>query len=212
MEQSIRSLAEQVKILSAQVASSAADATHRAKVQQATPDYTQQLRQPAAAPAPVNPSAFLQPYNSSSGWVNSAQPQPIQSSQPPFNLPPLQPTSISSGQPVVPQNRPEDWDETFLSTLGMHDQKKLRDLLVRASPDAVIPADKPSPLSQTVILALIHRVSRSFFSVVLDPDRLSPQLALSSTELSPADDAFKTSLYWLQRSVFALDPEVRPIC
>jgi len=39
-----------------------------------------------------------------------------------------------------------------------------------------------------VILALIHR------------------LALSLTELSPADDSFKNSLWWLQRCAYSLRP------
>jgi hypothetical protein len=89
----------------------------------------------------------------------------------------------------------EDWDETFLSMLASQDPKKLRDLLQRCSPSVIMPTNTPSPLSQAVILTLVHRLSSSL------------------AELSPVDENFKSGLWWLQRAALTLstsDPVIAP--
>ncbi|KIO26110.1 hypothetical protein M407DRAFT_243825 [Tulasnella calospora MUT 4182] len=193
MEQSIRSLSEQVRTLSTQVATSNARAgtPSRTKAPEATPIGDYQARQQVAPPPPQNTSSsFMSPYSQppSAGWINSQM-----NVQQPLGPPPSHhPNNIQQAAPPLPQPQPartEDWDDTFLTTLGLHDQQKLRELLQRCPPDVVMPTGgQPSPLSQTVILALIHR------------------LALSLTEVSPADELFKASLWWLQRSAYALNP------
>jgi len=47
----------------------------------------------------------------------------------------------------------------------------------------------PSPLSQAVVLTLIHRLSSSL------------------AELSPVDESFKAGLWWLQRAAYTLTPK-----
>ncbi|KAG8993259.1 hypothetical protein FRB90_000740 [Tulasnella sp. 427] len=194
MEQSIRSLTEQVRTLSTQVAASNARANagtpSRTKAPETAPIGEYQARQQVAPPPPQNTtSSFMSPYSQppSAGWVNA----PMNVQQPLGPPPSHHPNNIQQTAPPQPPPQPartEDWDDTFLSTLGLHDQQKLRELLHRCPPDVVMPTGQPSPLSQTVILALIHR------------------LALSLTEVSPADELFKTSLWWLQRSAYALNP------
>ena len=60
-------------------------------------------------------------------------------------------TPPSSGQP-------EEWDDTYLAVLGSQDTRQLRELLARSNPDIVMPLNAPSPLSQAVMLTLVHRV------------------------------------------------------
>ena len=57
------------------------------------------------------------------------------------------------------------WDDTYLNVLGTQDTRQLRELLARSNPDAVMPLKGQSPLSQAVILTLVHRV-RLFFHMV----------------------------------------------
>ncbi|KAG8981882.1 hypothetical protein FRC05_000024 [Tulasnella sp. 425] len=192
MEQSIRSLTEQVQTLSAQVAASNARAATpaRTKAPEAAPIGDYQPRQQVAPPPQNTSSSFMSPYSQppSANWVNA----PMNVQQPLGPPPPHHQSTLQQAQAPPPPPQPartEDWDDTFLTTLGLHDQQKLRELLNRCPPDVVMPTSgQPSPLSQTVILALIHR------------------LALSLTEVSPADDMFKTSLWWLQRSAYVLNP------
>jgi len=192
MEQSIRGLSEQVKALTSQVSASTAaharTSTPRSNLTESTTvvsDYSH-MGKSSAPPMPSGNTSFLPPYSQPSSWVNAPMPPPIQQ---PLGPPPqtLLPVNIPQQQHVQ-QPRHDDWDDTFLNVLGLHDQAKLRELLSRTPPDVAMPSGQPSPLSQTVILALIHR------------------LALSLTELSPADEAFKTQLWWLQRTAYSLNP------
>jgi hypothetical protein len=50
------------------------------------------------------------------------------------------------------------WDDTYLAVLGTQDLRPLRELLARSNPEIVMPLKGPSPLSQAVILTLVHRV------------------------------------------------------
>jgi len=182
-----------VKSLSAQVSQvNARSSTPRTET---TPsEYLQQQHhRQAVVSAASTTSSFMptypQPQNN--GWNNPSIPSIQQPLGPPppmissiVNVPPAAQAPAPAPAPV----RVEDWDSTFLNTLGQNDQKQIRDLLARSPPDVVLPVGQTSPLSQTVILALIHR------------------LALSLTELSPADDAFKNTLWWLQRCAYSLKP------
>lgn len=88
-------------------------------------------------------------------WFPSGIPAP-QASHPALP-PPTQQTP-----PAPPE---EMWDDTYLNVLGTQDTRQLRELLARSNPDVVMPLKGQSPLSQAVILTLVHRVSL-FFLVV----------------------------------------------
>ncbi|KAG9015018.1 hypothetical protein FRB94_007090 [Tulasnella sp. JGI-2019a] len=198
MDQTIRGLTEQVRTLAMQVqaVSSARSATPRTET--TAVEYPQHLRQAPTTSAPPTSSFMGYTPQQQNSWghppMNS---QPVQSPLGPLLPPPTMapvPPAPAQSLPPAPQRvestpqRSEDWDSTFLNTLGQNDHKQIRELLSRTPPDSVFPVGQVSPLSQTVILALIHR------------------LALSLTELSPADDAFKTTLWWLQRCAYSLNP------
>ena len=55
----------------------------------------------------------------------------------------------------------EEWDDAYLSVLGSQDPRQLRELLARSNPEIVMPLNGPTPLSQAVVLTLIHRVRHS---------------------------------------------------
>jgi hypothetical protein len=59
----------------------------------------------------------------------------------------------------TPPTKSEDWDETYLAVLGTQDSRQLRELLARSNPELVMPLNGTGPLSQAVILTLLHRVS-----------------------------------------------------
>ena len=60
----------------------------------------------------------------------------------------------------TPPSKTEDWDEMYLAVLGSQDSRQLRELLGRSNPEIVMPLNGPGPLSQAVVLTLLHRVSR----------------------------------------------------
>ena len=60
----------------------------------------------------------------------------------------------------------EEWDDTYLATLGSQDIRQLRELLARSNPEVVMPLNGNSPLSQAVVLTLVHRVSASLVIVI----------------------------------------------
>jgi hypothetical protein len=102
--------------------------------------------------------------------VNQGQPNYNQN-QGNFQQPPAAhgswfPPSIAAPQasapaqpPAIPQPPAEQWDDTYLHVLGTQDRGQLRDLLARSNPEVVMPANGQGPLSQAVILTLLHRVS-----------------------------------------------------
>ncbi|TDL27270.1 hypothetical protein BD410DRAFT_713619 [Rickenella mellea] len=101
--------------------------------------------------------------------------------------------------PAVPQQKPtqpsEEWDDTYLAVLGTQDLKQLRELLSRSNAEVIMPSSGAGPLSQAVILTLVHR------------------LAGAIGETSPVEEAFNQSLWWLQRAATALntnDPLISP--
>jgi hypothetical protein len=106
--------------------------------------------------------------------------------------PPPPPPPLSQRTPPAKQ---EEWDDTYLAVLGTQEARQLRELLARSNPEIVMPLNAPGPLSQAVILTLLHR------------------LAAIIGETPPSDESFKSSLWWLQRAASALntnDPLISP--
>jgi hypothetical protein len=68
------------------------------------------------------------------------------------------------------------WDDTYLAVLGTQDTRQLRELLSRSNPEVIMPLKGQPPLSQAVILTLVHRV-RPFFTL---GDRLLIRTCLSA--------------------------------
>ncbi|SRR5258708_6124150 len=222
MDQTVRTLSEQVRTLTLQVNSQSQGVTHRsspgvaaaaAAHAQAQHQASQHLQHPLPHPHMSNSSHLrhgglatltapnplptllgpavsqsqTQPPASNSFASGMWQPNPPAQSQyaPPPNPPasqsykalpqqpiqtqPLQPQASALRQSELPPpsqvTRPivgEDWDETFLSTLGKQDPRLLRELLQRCNPEVVMPSKRENtPLSQAVILTLIHRVRSS---------------------------------------------------
>jgi len=143
------------------------------------------------------PGSYSQPVPVNPGWygsnVQSHAPilqQTMGQSQPPSK------TAMSSSSGGAPSDgKSEDWDETYLAVLGKQDSRQLRDLLSRSNPDVVMPLNESGPLSQAVVLTLVHRLSAAI------------------GETSPVDEAFKSSIWWLQRAANTLnisDPLISP--
>jgi hypothetical protein len=72
--------------------------------------------------------------------------------------------------------------------LSTQDLRQLRELLARSNPEVIMPLNTTPPLSQAVILTLVHR------------------LAAALGETPPVDESFKSTLWWLQRSSSVLNP------
>ncbi|KZT26482.1 hypothetical protein NEOLEDRAFT_1131976 [Neolentinus lepideus HHB14362 ss-1] len=206
LEHSVRVLSDQVKYLSMN-ASLAPIPAHHALQGRSSPgpttsqtQYSQpHLRQPSLQPLP-QPSTYSQshgpyqppaPSTVQGSWFPStiAAPQASHPAAPP--PPPPPPAAVRQTPPV--QN--EEWDDTYLAVLGTQDPRQLRELLARSNPEIIMPLTGPSPLSQAVVLTLVHR------------------LAAAVGETSPVDETFKSSLWWLQRASSVLntnDPLISP--
>jgi len=204
MDQTIRSLAEQLKFMSMNMPT-------MSHVQQSIPPRTS----PGASSSSYIPSQGS-PMTSHhrTGTIPTMgpnYPQTFQQGPQPSSMhgPWYGPGMTSAGQqaPVPqqsqqqvlsqppPQVRTEEWDDTYLAVLGMQDLKQLRELLARSNPEVIMPSNGPGPLSQAVILTLVHR------------------LAAAVGETSPVDEAFKSTLWWLQRASMSLninDPLISP--
>jgi hypothetical protein len=164
LEQSVRTLSEQIKFLSINTGMSLQQPPMRnspAPVSGANPmaSFGQQQTFRHAGP-PVNvpqiygppPPPPAQQSGMQGSWFSSGLPAP-QASHP--ALPP--PT-----QQTPPAPSEEMWDDTYLAVLGTQDLRPLRELLARSNPEVVMPLKGQSPLSQAVILTLVHRVSFFF--------------------------------------------------
>ncbi|KAI0928852.1 hypothetical protein AcW2_004723 [Taiwanofungus camphoratus] len=151
-----------------------------------TPPYHAQLHGPFQQQQQQQASPMHGPWFG----PNIAAPQASHPTAPP-PLPPQQQQMMRSTPPA----QTEEWDDTYLAVLGTQDIRQLRELLAQSNPDVVMPSNGPSPLSQAVVLTLVHRLS----SVV--------------GETSPLDDSFKVSMWWLQRAASSLntsDPLISP--
>ena len=87
-------------------------------------------------------------------WYSSSNIAAPQASHP---IAPPPPPPLPSSQRTPPA-QVEEWDDTYLAVLGTQDSKQLRELLARSNPEIVMPLNGPGPLSQAVILTLLHRV------------------------------------------------------
>ena len=104
--------------------------------------------------------------------------------------PPPAPQAINRTPPLT-QN--EEWDDKYLAVLGSQDTRQLRELLARSNPEVVMPTTGSGPLSQAVVLTLVHRLSQII------------------GETPPIDESFKSSLWWLQRAASTLNTSVSAI-
>jgi len=98
------------------------------------------------------PQTQAQPMHGS--WYPSQNIAAPQASHPLAPPPPPPPLASRRSPPV----QSEEWDDTYLAVLGTQDSKQLRELLARSNPEIVMPLNGPGPLSQAVVLTLLHRV------------------------------------------------------
>lgn len=183
LEQSVRLLSDQIKYLTMN-AGVLGQPSHQASRSSPVPNASNQhqgnlsqlLRQPHIPPvtqqqqnyAPQHgPYPTQQQQQQQQGppvhgpWFgpNIAAPQASHPTAPPPI--PSQSSGINNlnrTPPLLPQ-QPEEWDDTYLAVLGSQDTRQLRELLARSNPDAIMPLNGGGPLSQAVVLTLVHRVS-----------------------------------------------------
>ncbi|EIW85394.1 hypothetical protein CONPUDRAFT_118217 [Coniophora puteana RWD-64-598 SS2] len=195
LEHSVRLLSDQVKFLSLSSSANMGGQGHHARVpsnsspastggmhRQASSNHANQQYAPSSHPTYPQPLPPTQ-QNASSQWYSSPIAAPQASH--PLNPPP-------AAQPIAQRSPPsqsqsEDWDDTFLHVLGSQDSKQLREVLARSNPEIIMPMNGVGPLSQAVILTLVHR------------------LAGVVGETPPIDENFKSSLWWLQRAASILN-------
>jgi hypothetical protein len=180
LEQVVRKLSEQVKFLtmsSSPHIGARASPSHPQQGQQAqsayapqAPSYPSQLRQ-----APINaPQQSYAPPLPQQPQFSQAPPPPPATTQTQWYQPPMvapQASHPTLPPPVAPAPqqaalaalppRQEEWDDAYLHVLHQESLQQLQDLLSRSDPDAVMPLNAPVPLSQAVVLTLIHRVCAS---------------------------------------------------
>ncbi|KAI0079997.1 hypothetical protein K474DRAFT_440600 [Panus rudis PR-1116 ss-1] len=202
LEQSVRLLSDQVKYLTLNTPSAGPSNINLHNRSSPAPStsgsYSQLLRQPQVAPVSNQPApGAYGPY------------QPQQQSQPPMHGPwfssgiaapqashPTAPPPVPAQSAIrTPPPQNEEWDDMYLAVLGSQDSMQLRELLARSDPNVVMPLNGTSPLSQAVVLTLVHRLSTLI------------------GESAPGEEPFKSSLWWLQRASAILnttDPLISP--
>lgn len=172
MDQSIRALSEQLKFMSMNIPTLShpmpPSVTSRSSPSAGSSSFVPPGQSPMSQShhrqnlPPMGPN-FQQSYQQQAP-PSSLHNQWYGPSLPPSHAP--QPSSVQQlpQQNVVQQPPPpktEDWDDTYLAVLGTQDLKQLRELLARSSPDVIMPNNGAGPLSQAVILTLVHRVCYS---------------------------------------------------
>ncbi|KZT11432.1 uncharacterized protein LAESUDRAFT_740929 [Laetiporus sulphureus 93-53] len=210
LEQAVRHLSDQVKYLTLNPSALAHSAPNRnspgaSSSSQHAQNLSQLLRQQVLPQVSQAPPYSGQPHGSfQQQQQQQQQPQQQPSMQPWFapNIAAPQASHPAAPPPLPPQQmmrsspaQTEEWDDTYVAVLGTQDFRQLRELLARSNPDVVLPLNGPGPLSQAVVLTLVHRLS-----------------ALVG-ETSPLDESFKISMWWLQRAATALnstDPLIAP--
>ncbi|KAF8275245.1 hypothetical protein EI94DRAFT_1825216 [Lactarius quietus] len=173
LEQSVRALSEQIKFLS---------------INTAPPLQQSQVRGspgPSAGPG---------------GMVSFGQQQAFRHPAPPVNVtqmygppPPQQPPQPTMQGPWFPSGIPHLKHRIPPSPLLLN--KRHRHPAGEVQPEVVMPLKGAPPLSQAVILTLVHR------------------LAGAIGESAPVDESFKSSMWWLQRASTVLntnDPLIAP--
>lgn len=122
------------------------------------PPQPQQQYQPPSQP-PIG--SYSQQSYKQQQQQQAPQPQQLKIQQPPQQQHQSQQVTNAAPMPRgfgAPAG--EDWDDIFLATLQSHDPRQLRDLLARCNPDVIMPVKRElTPISQAVVLTLIHRVS-----------------------------------------------------
>lgn len=201
LEQTVKTLSEQVKYLSINNSvSNAPSHMIQSRGSPAPPTNQQQpgmvgvnqFRHQGQLPAQMPQQSG---YTQQHGGYNQALPPPpvLHNPQSWFNTNiaapqashPTAPPPIQTHTPPAPT---EEWDESYLAVLGTQDLRQLRELLARSNPEVVMPLNSTPPLSQAVILTLVHR------------------LAAALGETPPVDESFKSTLWWLQRAASVLNP------
>ena len=156
LEQSVRALSEQIKFLSIntgpplqqpQVRGSPGPNTGSTMVSFGQQQAFRHPAPPVNVPQMYGPPPQQPPQAAMGTWFPSGIPAP-QASHP--ALPP--PTQQTPPAPT------EEWDDTYLAVLGTQDTRQLRELLARSNPEVIMPLKGSPPLSQAVILTLVHRV------------------------------------------------------
>ncbi|KAH9934831.1 uncharacterized protein B0H18DRAFT_978500 [Fomitopsis serialis] len=151
LEQTVRSLAEQMRLLSHNsVAPSRTSPSAPGSQTQGT--LSQLLRQQALPPPCLNTVPWAAgPFQQSQmpptmhqPWFNQNIVAPQASH--PTAPPPLPQQALRTS----PQAQTEEWDDTYLAVLGTQDIRQLRELLARSNPDLIMPLKGPGPLSQAV--------------------------------------------------------------
>ncbi|EIN07714.1 hypothetical protein PUNSTDRAFT_126674 [Punctularia strigosozonata HHB-11173 SS5] len=185
LEQSVRSLNDQVKYLSLNQGN------------KGSPSLSGNFNSPHTRPMPIsNPPVSSYPSSTTHGPYIQQQPnlqqqpwfsQPIAAPQ--ASHPAIPPPAVATAPQQVPRPvQNDEWDDTYLTVLGTQDPQQLRELLARSNPEVVMPLTGNGPLSQAVILTLVHRLSATI------------------AETSPADESFKVTLWWLLRAANTLNP------
>ncbi|KAI0306774.1 hypothetical protein B0F90DRAFT_1808391 [Multifurca ochricompacta] len=182
LEQSVRTLSDQIKFLSINIG---------------TPFQQPQVRN---SPGPVTGAGTMVPFGQQPPFRHAGP--PVNVNVPQMAVVPVGYPRSQASHPALPpptQQTPpapsEEWDDTYLAVLGTQDLRQLRELLARSNPEVVMPLKGSSPLSQAVILTLVHR------------------LAGAIGESAPVDESFKSSMWWLQRAATVLntnDPLIAP--
>lgn len=193
LEQSVRMLSDQVKFLMSHPPPNFAHTQNRSSPGPSSAglvpsaQLAQMLRQPNMGP--MTQATGYQPHTS------FQQPPPQQQQQPahgPWFGPNIAAPQAShpAAPPPLPQQQTlpratppasgqsEEWDDAYLSVLGSQDPRQLRELLARSNPDIVMPVNGPTPLSQAVVLTLVHRVCLIFMIFVANrfADKWIPSL------------------------------------
>ncbi|KAH8107309.1 hypothetical protein DFH11DRAFT_1691777 [Phellopilus nigrolimitatus] len=198
MDQAIRTLSEQVKFMTMNMPTMSA-MNHPSS--SSMPSRTSPGSSSSAFSAGQSPMGQQHHRSNNLPPMGSSYPPSYQQAQapPPSSLHKQCPLSQQMTQqsilPTPPAPKTEEWDDTYLAVLGTQDLKQLRELLARSNPEAIMPSNGAGPLSQAVILTLVHR------------------LAAAIGETSPVEEAFKASPWWLQRASTTLntnDPLIFP--
>jgi hypothetical protein len=123
--------------------------------------YNQGQPAPAPVQVPQNTAQWYQPQIIAPQASHPTLPPPMASQQQmqPQQQQQHQQQQQSHQQPQSLPARTEEWDDAYLAVLHQEDFQQLQNLLSRSDPDAVMPLNAHPPLSQAVILTLVHRVS-----------------------------------------------------
>lgn len=172
MDHSLRSLSDQVKVLSMNLSVSGGQAHghHQVRVPASPPGSTGSMGHPplpAHMRQPVGPQ--MQSYPGGSGAYDRSAPgqasgwyqQPSMANQP---TPPS--TATQAANLPTSSSKSEEWEEIFMTILASQDMRQLQELLARSNPEVILPSNGKAPLSQAVILTLVHKVPDNIHDLI----------------------------------------------